>query len=593
MISCFLFINNVNAASYYGISTGSGVNIRSTNSTSGSILATASTGQTFDLVSNTLHSNNGGCSDGWYQIYYNGSNTGYICATYFNVYEIVETSSEQRQPVTECEIELANAGFPSSYWNGLCTLKAKYPNWTFNAVTKDVNGNTLDWNVAINAESSCGKNVISSTNAYYTDSSCTASMDPGYYPASKGVVRYYMDPRNFFNEVNIFMFENGYRNNSISSTSYTTLSTKIFNNNFLVSQISYLPTLIDQASSTTNISAGSLASRIRQELGAAKVTTNNAFYGQLASVVSGNYTSRYPEKLSSNGNSLDNYYNFFNVNATDGSDTTQKALQYAFNNGWGGTGNQYNDRQLAITGGANFLKTKYYEKGQYSIYFQKFNVFPTVYSSRFLNQYMTNIQAPKSESSILYSAYSSADLLNSNFVFYIPVYQNMNSVNNLPTSDADNGDIVVVPPGNTGENSVNTIVTASGFRYSGSYISAITPNTTVDSIKNSLEGVGGSNTVTITDANGNAASGKIGTGYKITIRGNSTETLTAIIYGDTSGDGIVNALDLLKVQKHILGSSVLSGAYKEAADSSKDGKVNALDLLKVQKHILGSALIGQ
>ena len=39
--------------------------------------------------------------------------------------------------------------------------------------------------------------------------------------------------------------------------------------------------------------------------------------------------------------------------------------------------------------------------------------------------------------------------------------------------------------------------------------------------------------------------------------------------------------------------SELSGASYAASDPSKDGKVNALDLLKVQKNILGISSINQ
>ena len=72
-----------------------------------------------------------------------------------------------------------------------------------------------------------------------------------------------------------------------------------------------------------------------------------------------------------------------------------------------------------------------------------------------------------------------------------------------------------------------------------------------------------------------------------------TEVLEVIIKGDTSGDGVINALDLLQVQKNILGTYTLTGAYLEAADTSKDGVVNALDLLQVQKNILGTFEIEQ
>lgn len=49
----------------------------------------------------------------------------------------------------------------------------------------------------------------------------------------------------------------------------------------------------------------------------------------------------------------------------------------------------------------------------------------------------------------------------------------------------------------------------------------------------------------------------------------------------------LNILDLLRVQKHILKASTLTGAQAQAGDVSKDETIDILDLLKVQKHILG------
>ena len=66
-----------------------------------------------------------------------------------------------------------------------------------------------------------------------------------------------------------------------------------------------------------------------------------------------------------------------------------------------------------------------------------------------------------------------------------------------------------------------------------------------------------------------------------------------VIYGDVNADGKISLVDLLRIQKHLLGTSALSGAYKTAADVSKDGAVTILDLLRVQKHLLGTAKIAQ
>lgn len=57
-----------------------------------------------------------------------------------------------------------------------------------------------------------------------------------------------------------------------------------------------------------------------------------------------------------------------------------------------------------------------------------------------------------------------------------------------------------------------------------------------------------------------------------------------IIPGDMTGDGLVNALDLVRLKKFIAGESVeIAGS----ADTTGDGRINALDLIRLQKYIAG------
>ena len=100
----------------------------------------------------------------------------------------------------------------------------------------------------------------------------------------------------------------------------------------------------------------------------------------------------------------------------------------------------------------------------------------------------------------------------------------------------------------------------------------------------------------VTDSDGAEKTENIGTGDQIRVydtAGALMHTYDILIYGDTSGDGKVSSLDLLRVQKHILGISNLTGIDKTAADTSKDGKLSSLDLLQIQKQILGIKSIAQ
>ena len=123
----------------------------------------------------------------------------------------------------------------------------------------------------------------------------------------------------------------------------------------------------------------------------------------------------------------------------------------------------------------------------------------------------------------------------------------------------------------------------------------IKPETNAEAIKSSLESVSGNSSVIIKNSKGEQVSNdtKIGTGYKITIKGSAEETFEVVIYGDVSGDGNIGPLDLLLVRRELLKTENLSGSYELAADPNKDNNITALDLLLVQRHILKAESIEQ
>ena len=150
--------------------------------------------------------------------------------------------------------------------------------------------------------------------------------------------------------------------------------------------------------------------------------------------------------------------------------------------------------------------------------------------------------------------------------------------------------------GNNGSSvDLKSLVSKSGYKINNSYISGIGINTKASSIVNSFKKNDANVNVVVKNSSGKVIeSDYVGTGSIIELsEGSSSLKLTIVIYGDASGDGKINSLDLLKVQKHILGINKLNGSYSVAGDPSGDGKINSLDLLKIQKHILGINLIKQ
>lgn len=89
----------------------------------------------------------------------------------------------------------------------------------------------------------------------------------------------------------------------------------------------------------------------------------------------------------------------------------------------------------------------------------------------------------------------------------------------------------------------------------------------------------------------------IGTGTKLKIihkaSGIEIEEYTCIIYGDVNGDGEINAIDLLKVRRYLLGKEKIDGIYYKTMNVYKDNDIDAMDLLKIRRYLLGKDSIEQ
>ncbi len=82
---------------------------------------------------------------------------------------------------------------------------------------------------------------------------------------------------------------------------------------------------------------------------------------------------------------------------------------------------------------------------------------------------------------------------------------------------------------------------------------------------------------------------RVGTGCRVIVKkdGNILRQYVILLYGDVNGDGLINSIDLLLLQRHVLQIEELKGIYKKAGNIAKDGnKLTAIDLLIIQRHIL-------
>lgn len=517
-------------------------------------------------------------SDGyvWYQIQVTVSGaavTGYIRSDFIAI--ATELSADEQYVAG-----LKAAGFPDSYCPALLELHKKYPQWQFIPVQTN-----LDWNTVVAKESATGKNLIQSAvndarkstdeAAYNWATNTWYGFDgAGWVSASKEYIAYCMDPRNFLNETYIFQFE------TLEYSDYQNVTgvSNILANTFMAGNYtdtdgvtrSYADTFMEIGTNLW-VSPYHLAARCKQEQGMKGTSP----------LISGKYTG------------YEGYYNYFNVRAfeTSNASATVNGLAYAKQQSW-------NSIYKAIAGGSEVVANNYVKKGQNTIYFEKFNVVYT--KSLYSHQYMTNLQAAMSEGSIMGKAYADKQQA---FVFRIPVYNNMpeqavtfadkgNPNNWLSGLSIDGCSLTPV------FNSVNTayslVVDAS--------VSAVEVKAMPVAKTSQISGTGrydlnyGNNTIQV---NCISESGDVRT-YTITIaRAQSDGTQTAgtgalsVMYGDVNGDGKVSNLDLVLMQKHILGIAELTGSSLEAANVSKDGGISNKDLVILQKHILGIASIEQ
>ncbi len=134
---------------------------------------------------------------------------------------------------------------------------------------------------------------------------------------------------------------------------------------------------------------------------------------------------------------------------------------------------------------------------------------------------------------------------------------------------------------------VSTVVSSASYGYGSGMITGINLNTEASALIASLTAKGAQG-VTITTEGGTPKSGRLATGDKVIIQTNAgTETLVIIIFGDTTGDGIINASDYVRIKNHIMETSRLSGAYEKAADYNGDNTITASDYVKVKNYIMG------
>ena len=552
------------AANMTGSCTADVLNVRSGAGTGYSKTGTVSYGDSLTILSETTDSSGAK----WYKISC-GSVTGYVSAAYVQL----TSSGSQGSSDADFESYMTKQGFPESYKPYLRKLHEQHPKWIFTAQKLGV-----DWNTALKEECVVGRNLVHSSalaswksmekGAYDFNGGYWYGLDGSWVAASKEIIMYYMDPRNFLNDTYIFMFENqsydpSYQTESgvktiladtFMSGSYTCPDTK--------KKYTYSQTFMD-AAKKSGVSPYHLASRCRNEQG-----VNGA-----------------PQSLGT-VKGYENYFNFFDIQAYATSTMTaaEMGCKYAKTTNptyllpWT---NQYK----SIVGGSIFLGTGYITKGQDTLYLQKFDMVDGG-NGLYYHQYMTCVFGQANEAISLKNAYSQ-DILNSAMEFKIPVYNNMpDKLCPKPTSSGDNNNYLKsLSVSGTSISPKFDKFTASYTAKVNAEVSSVTVNANSLGKSAKVSGKGkvslktGENTIKVTCT---AASGVKRT-YTIKItRKAASQTLQQ---GDVNGDKYLTVVDALLMLRYNAGKMQLDPAQLKRADMNGDGKVDVIDALTLLKKI--------
>ena len=552
------------AANMMGSCTADVLNVRSGAGTGYSKTGTVSYGDSLTILYETTDSSGAK----WYKISC-GNVTGYVSAAYVQL----TSSGSQGSSDADFESYMTKQGFPESYKPYLRKLHEQHPKWIFTAQKLGV-----DWNTALKEECVVGRNLVHSSalaswksmekGAYDFNGGYWYGLDGSWVAASKEIIMYYMDPRNFLNDTYIFMFENqsydpSYQTESgvktiladtFMSGSYTCPDTK--------KKYTYSQTFMD-AAKKSGVSPYHLASRCRNEQG-----VNGA-----------------PQSLGT-VKGYENYFNFFDIQAYATSTMTaaEMGCKYAKTTNptyllpWT---NQYK----SIVGGSIFLGTGYITKGQDTLYLQKFDMVDGG-NGLYYHQYMTCVFGQANEAISLKNAYSQ-DILNSAMEFKIPVYNNMpDKLCPKPTSSGDNNNYLKsLSVSGTSISPKFDKFTASYTAKVNAEVSSVTVNANPLGKSAKVSGKGklslktGENTVKVTCT---AASGVKRT-YTIKItRKAASQTLQQ---GDVNGDKYLTVVDALLMLRYNAGKTQLDPAQLKRADMNGDGKVDVIDALTLLKKI--------
>lgn len=464
-----------------------------------------------------------------------------------NIFALFGTSTIEVQ-AADYAATLRSKGFPESYIDDLVKLHKKYPNWIFEPLKTN-----LDFHAAVNGERKNHSNQLiekssgTSTSMYCDCSQCKKNGQyviqeaRSWVSASEKAVEYYLDPRNFLNEKEIFQFESTKYNGTHTQSGVESILNGTWMHN---SKISYKDTTgasrtltitysdsIMAAASRNGMSSYYLASKIRQEVGGTKPTaggasgTNKTYPGIFNYYNIGAYTGALDGlKWASTSNATTagtGYYTNCQCRVREKATTSSKEIvmlpantKVTYKSTTAKQSDGHTWYQISVTYNnksyTGYIRTDLVDKKtttakpdtynrpwtsphisivngakyiaqnyktQFTGYLQKFNVNPES-GTLHTHEYMANVAAAASEARTTYTAYSNAGILGITKTFSIPVFKNMPNDSNTSTTTKPSGSTTTT----TTTPAVTTLPCVTGLKATGSDTKQI--NITWNPVKN-------------------------------------------------------------------------------------------------------------
>jgi len=354
-----------------------------------------------------------------------------------------------------CRQRLVKAGFPDAYAMHLAPLQASHPNWTFVPLRVD----DLSWVGVVDKECTPSWNLAACSSwapepwlclgvtnylPYYAANA--KSYDSGaWYQASREAIAYFLDPRNFFNECDVFMFESL----EFNAHAHTLAATEGALAKSFMSHAKYdggkrnFAELMLEVGRELGVSSVFLAARLAIEQGNGTVQGLGKIGDSLVEL----HTNRldrvgrstvwgrsFPKDgakvravVKKGAAHYNGVYNLFNMGACGSG-----LFEIRYDAWCEATGEEacrkyegpWTSQEKAIRGGARKVREMYIDTSRHTRYFQKFSVATESGDYRW-KQYMQNIAAPLKESRTTRRAYRTAGTLNAPHRFVVPVYRGM------------------------------------------------------------------------------------------------------------------------------------------------------------------------